>query len=540
MSAYDLNAITPSVMADNDAILVRRNNAPALVDVGVLVAKNATRADFVALLAGGFVPPEGEIFHLDGISYSGRIGATAIPDMPGLVPNGDVDLAHFGVKPTNLAIDATDNVVAIQAAIDFVASKTNGGTVHARGFGSIVNPIITINAPIVLKRKVSLDFGKVRFRAAVNMSAMIDSVAGSSGRLEQQFIKGGFWDCDQKASSCFRLREFQQIEISDLEIVECDGNAIHLNDAAQSSSNFEVKIKNVLIERSNTISPSNSRGIYADPAGGQFTSDSIVVDVVPIGYQYGIDGTWFASDFTRVHPWSYPPTQGEMIDAFRISGGTCRFSQCYADNASRYGYNLDGPRFIINNCTTLRNDTVADNAGACVYLASGSEAIVTSCTFNGASALARWAKDFDGDLSKLIAQNNRCTNVVTQVGNYDLSYAGPYTPTITAGTNVTSASSAECRFTRVNKVVTVSGMLVIQVAALGAFDLTISLPPLATMDITESRQLTGSAITALGSVMSAGGILGDTATDTAKLSGEAKGGAGVNTFYAFSFSYRMP
>lgn len=55
------------------------------------LAGNTTRADMVALIAGGFIPDEGRAYHLDGGVYVGRTGATGITDLPGLVEIGGAE-----------------------------------------------------------------------------------------------------------------------------------------------------------------------------------------------------------------------------------------------------------------------------------------------------------------------------------------------------------------------------------------------------------------------------------------------------------------
>jgi hypothetical protein len=55
-----------------------------------------TRAALAAALAGGLVPEVGQTYTAGGFRYAGASGAAALPDLPGLLPDGDVYPQHFG------------------------------------------------------------------------------------------------------------------------------------------------------------------------------------------------------------------------------------------------------------------------------------------------------------------------------------------------------------------------------------------------------------------------------------------------------------
>lgn len=76
----------------------------------------SARSEAIAAIAGGWVPESGTIYWIDGLSYVGSTGATAIPDLPGLLPHGDVTPDHWAENTTP---GVTDMTAAVQAAVTY-------------------------------------------------------------------------------------------------------------------------------------------------------------------------------------------------------------------------------------------------------------------------------------------------------------------------------------------------------------------------------------------------------------------------------------
>lgn len=506
-----------------------------------------------------------------GLEFARASGATAISDMPGWLPQGLPDYRHYatvaefnaatgnaypspymtrydlppteidimasGVVPSNDAAHAANNVGAIQDMIDWLTSKANGGSIVGNGYSSAYsNPIITISQPIVLKPKVSFLFDeRLRFRATSAMTTMIDSLSGSSNRLRRQSIRGGVWDANRLADAIITLRDFQQIYISRAELANCNGKSLYLSHLGQSAGNYELFVDHVLINRGGNTNNTGSVGIYSDSLGG--FGDSHFSDIVAIGCENGVLGQFWNSSFSRVHPWSFPDTDGEMISAFDIEGGACSLIACYADDAKDFGYRFSGKGFSLIGSRTLRN-RFTDNTGSCVGLKTSETSLVaTGNIFRSSSATNRWANDFSGFYGGLVASKNTTINVVTALGDYDPSYSGKYTPSISGATNCSAGSVFEASWHRTGKVVTVSGVIGITQPSGGQFSLKLSLPVAA--NITANSELAGTCHTSTAVTLGQGGIIGSVADDTALITGTRSGSA-TDVYWSYHFTYRIP
>lgn len=95
-----------------------KTDAPPLV---AKVTRYATRAALVAAVAGGLVEAAGMpvfagVVFNQPLIYVWQPGATAIPDMPGLVPGGDIHAGHFGTLGT------ANDAPVMQLAINYAES----------------------------------------------------------------------------------------------------------------------------------------------------------------------------------------------------------------------------------------------------------------------------------------------------------------------------------------------------------------------------------------------------------------------------------
>ena len=81
----------------------------------------SSRITLVNAISAGFTPVDGETYFADGVSYIGSTGSTAIPDLPGLLPNGHTTPRHFG----GIGNGVNDDTLSVQAAWDYVLSLTS-------------------------------------------------------------------------------------------------------------------------------------------------------------------------------------------------------------------------------------------------------------------------------------------------------------------------------------------------------------------------------------------------------------------------------
>ena len=308
----------------------------------------------------------------------------------------------------------TDDTAAIQAAIDSAAALNNGGSVF------LPTGVYLVSSSLTWKPKVSFELDKgAIIRASASLSAAIIEVPnGASNRISRVSLRGGQLDCAFNAAHALRLRDFQQIDISDFDIVRCDFEAIYIGDAGQSASCYELNVRNGFIRRndvSNPITSESPYGIYSDTSAN--FSDSFFESVVIIGYKYGVRGKFFNCDFAKVHPWSNVTADGIMDQGFWIVGDNNTLVQCYADNWQTYGFRFDGVRNVLNACRTLRGTDFTDNTGTAVYLDSGAELNAKNNILRAFAVTNRIGAEFSGDLSGLVAEDNYTQYVVTVIGN---------------------------------------------------------------------------------------------------------------------------
>ena len=65
------------------------------------------------------MPVNGRSYVFGGLTYIGQTGATAIADLPGLVPGGQVTPTHFGARTDIL----TDYSAQVQAAMNWCGAN---------------------------------------------------------------------------------------------------------------------------------------------------------------------------------------------------------------------------------------------------------------------------------------------------------------------------------------------------------------------------------------------------------------------------------
>jgi hypothetical protein len=140
-----VRGVTRSDGALKNGIVTRDSLSTAvLVDLGAAEptgAVYATRAEFVAAntLNPGLTRADGYVLLANGLEYRRLAASTAIPDLPGWVPNGRATPQHFGAVGNNVADDRPA----------FAALNTFGGDVYLPkpAVGYNVSSPINLNRP---------------------------------------------------------------------------------------------------------------------------------------------------------------------------------------------------------------------------------------------------------------------------------------------------------------------------------------------------------------------------------------------------------
>lgn len=107
--------------------------AAAAESIAAAAERFSSRGDFAAWIATPNVPVAGRTYSADGLLYVGATGATAIPDLPGVIPapGGRVTPQHYGAKgdgvaddrPAFVALDTTGEVFIPQPPVKYTFSS---------------------------------------------------------------------------------------------------------------------------------------------------------------------------------------------------------------------------------------------------------------------------------------------------------------------------------------------------------------------------------------------------------------------------------
>lgn len=147
-----------------------------LVEAGVHAF--STRAEAVATIAEGWVPEAGVIYWIGGIAYIGSTGATAIPDLPGLIPNGDVTPDHW-------AENTTPGTTDMRAAI--ASASANAGQLN------LLNQVYAVGSDIILSNRVVFN-GGARIKALNGATVTINGaiISGDKAKIFEWDGTGAF------------------------------------------------------------------------------------------------------------------------------------------------------------------------------------------------------------------------------------------------------------------------------------------------------------------------------------------------------------
>lgn len=87
-----------------------------ILDEAAAGASYATRTELVFAVSRGLFGRDGDVVSAGGLFYRWKTDATGISDLPGMIPAGMIEVAHFG------GLGADDDGPVIQKAIDYVES----------------------------------------------------------------------------------------------------------------------------------------------------------------------------------------------------------------------------------------------------------------------------------------------------------------------------------------------------------------------------------------------------------------------------------
>lgn len=132
-----------------------------------------TRALLAASVAAGASWADGTLVSDGTVTYKASAGATDIPDLPGLLPYGDVYPGHFGAKGDG----TTDDTAALQAAID-------------TGFDLIFPSGNYRAVGLVLDNNQQRLFGVGAVRVTKNGNGVVFSGGGDDVRIEGITVRG--------------------------------------------------------------------------------------------------------------------------------------------------------------------------------------------------------------------------------------------------------------------------------------------------------------------------------------------------------------
>jgi hypothetical protein len=157
------------------------------------------------------------------------------------------------------------------------------------------------------------------------------------------------------------------------------------------------------------------------------------------------------------------------------------------------------------------------------------QALAFNTTPSGSGSIERMRITSTGQIYGTAIHNNSAGAAGT-TNQYIAS--GTYTPTATAGANVTAASSAAAQWMRVGNVVTVSGYVFMSCSTQNAStQLGISIPVASTFS--SATQAAGTAATNNGTGF--GAIMGDTTNSRVTFTGTTINAGTNNLFYTFTY-----
>lgn len=188
-------------------------------------------------------------------------------------------------------------------------------------------------------------------------SALVETAAFTAQAepdWQPQVIEGGLLDGASLPITGIRTRRDRETDIRNLTVRNCCGKGIHIGTEGCCETNLQgVRVQ---CERG-VIAGGESIGIHYEK-----TTDSLVSNVIVIGYATGVRSDSSSNDFHQVHVWSYDEN-ARLKTCFHCNGWNDSWNQCYADSPMNgdeegYGFYIEKPfnRFV--SCRVYGNNWV--------------------------------------------------------------------------------------------------------------------------------------------------------------------------------------
>lgn len=275
----------------------------------------------------------------------------------------------------------------------------------------------------------------------------------------------------------------------------------------------EVDIKN--------FSFRNTVFIRHDEYGAGYYIVNKIIDYDPLTEESTKVELLKLKNYSAFVPSSVPIDIGsETAETFRIAYNPVINDYLNSDTGNTLALG-DSNRVMGAGCTATGTGNYIDESSSRVNLIG-----CTNCSAVGVT-------DFTGiGLSNrtITSDDDGTTEIGTELS--DKLIGAPYTPTLTNVTNVSASTAYPTQYSRVGRVITVSGQIEIDPTAAGAFEVGISLP--VASDIQQVYHCTGTCVSS-DITDSSAYIKGDVANDRASLNGTAVNVASHLFYYVFTY-----
>lgn len=360
---------TPSLTAAQQAVLDAQAAASlaasyaALAQAGWISHEFGTRSAAVAWIAAGNTLLPGLSIRAAGVDYLRVVGATAISDMPGYVPDGLITPLHWA---ENTISGTTDMWAAWAAALAYAASiavSPNGG-VEVSGLGMTYGMSDGL-LPVTGVNVIAASFSALASAAWTSTKCMID-IAPDNSTITLRDIK---CYCNSIAQNGVRNQSPGAIVLDNVIV-----RRALLRDFWISADTIGVNLRSGLTA-ANIVGGvgRTAYSIYLDAAAtdSKFTSCVFGPNVVPLYVDTNVHHILFQGChfFNQVSdPLAPVLTDSTLAE---IHGYAIQFTGCYLDlGAIRYYRGVGSPPvdLLIEGCTSVANPTTSATYDAWIEL----------------------------------------------------------------------------------------------------------------------------------------------------------------------------
>lgn len=205
----------------------------------------ATRANFVTW-AGSNTPAIGAVLDAAGLSYRYIGSGTAISDLAGWVPQGNINAAHWGIDMTG----ATNEVAKLTALFAYGAGNdvylpagtiaftgtigtigTNGTNVIGAGIGLTILTMTAANTTLVpafnwTANRCSWSGFTFNFPTLANCVGVFANYRGDNNRWERIRWVGGVTGTTTPSHSAYVLNHSSATDMDGLTVIDCEENGV--------------------------------------------------------------------------------------------------------------------------------------------------------------------------------------------------------------------------------------------------------------------------------------------------------------------------